>query len=78
VRRKALLHLRPTLLGDGEIHLGSHNDLGPLRQGRTETGEFVVERRKIGPGGTSLLLRAQVEQVYQETGAFDMFEKVES
>ena len=62
----------------GKIHLGGNDDLWPLRQGRTETGEFVIQRDKIRPGGAPLFLRAQVEQVYQETRAFDMFEKVES
>src|SRR5262249_56034979 len=78
VRAKELLYLWPTLLGDGEIHLGGNDDLWALRQGSTETGEFVIEGDKIRPGGTSLCLRAQVEQMHQETRAFDVFETVQS
>ena len=61
MRAKELLHLWPTLLGDGEIHLGGNDDLWALRQGRAETGELVMQCDKIRPGGAPLCLRAQVE-----------------
>lgn len=78
MRREELLHLRPALLCHRQVHFGGDDYLRSLGQGGIEAGEFVIQRRKVCPGGATLFLGAQVEQMHQETRALNMFEEVES
>ena len=71
-----LLDFRQPLASFGQIHFGGNNELRGPGQVLVEACKFAIECGEIMPGGAPFFLFRQIQQMNQQAGTLDVFQKL--